>query len=82
MPTSTVLRMPLPMKWWRKLYFFIFEVAIVNSFLLDKIHMDTLNQKTLSRLKYRKELREQLGNFRSKLKVKRPLVTNRKCQKN
>ena len=62
------------LKWWRKLYFFVLEVAIVNSFLLYKMHRNATNEKKLSHRNYRKELCEQLvGDFRVKLRGKRYL---------
>ena len=59
-------------KWWRKLYFFIFDVCIVNSFLLYKIQMSKLGKKQLDHRQYRKQLCEQLVcGVRVKLRVKR-----------
>ncbi|XP_068205172.1 piggyBac transposable element-derived protein 4-like [Palaemon carinicauda] len=54
------------MKWWRKVYFFLLEVAIVNSFILHRIHMKSKGLKVLSHLQFRKELvKELVGNVKN-----------------
>ena len=63
------------LKWWRKLYFFLLEVAVVNSFILYKIHMESLGQKKLTHRNFRKALCEQLvSDIRVKLSAKRTVV--------
>ena len=44
-------------KWWRKLFFWLMEVAVVNSFILFQLH----SQGNTSHLQYRRALIESLG---------------------
>ena len=44
-------------KWWRKLFFWLMEVAVVNSFILFQLH----SQGKTSHLQYRRALIESLG---------------------
>ena len=48
------------LKWWRKVYFFVLEVAVVNSFLLYKLHCKSQNQKSVTHKKFREKLIVQL----------------------
>ena len=49
-------------KWWRKLYFFVLESSVVNSFILFNMHMKNLDDHnaTLDHRSFRKELIYQL----------------------
>lgn len=62
------------LKWWRKMFFWLLEVSVVNSFILCNIQRGKENMKPVSHLKYRKELLLQLvGNVRNQsLKRGRP----------
>ena len=60
------------LKWWRKMYFFVLEVAIVNSFILYNMHMEAENKKQLRHRDYRKKLCEELvSGIRNKNYVKK-----------
>jgi hypothetical protein len=48
------------LKWWRKLYFSILEVSLVNSFLLYNMSQQSANLPTLSHLVFRKKVIEGL----------------------
>lgn len=57
-------------KWWRKMFFYLLEVALVNSYILFHIAQEKNNEKPqLSHLQYRKKVIEQLvGSVRSQRK--------------
>ena len=48
-------------KWWRKLFFWVIEVALVNSFILYQIHCTQLNIRPLTHLQYRRSVVESLA---------------------
>ncbi|KAL1417683.1 hypothetical protein MTO96_026649 [Rhipicephalus appendiculatus] len=48
------------MKWWRKLFFWILEVSIVNSFILRCIQLQIHGQHEQRHLQYRRNLIQQL----------------------
>lgn len=57
-------------KWWRKVFFWLVETSIVNSFILFKLNTD---QKKLRQIKFRKMLvKELIGNVRNNNKRGRP----------
>ena len=54
-------------KWWRKMFFWLFEVAIVNSFILHNVQRKEKGLRIVTHKKYRKNLVIQLvGNVRNK----------------
>jgi hypothetical protein len=56
------------LKWWRKLYFWILEVPLVNSFHLYNMSQQSANLPTLSHLEFHKKVIEGLvGNVRNKM---------------
>lgn len=60
-------------KWWRKLFFWIIEVAVVNSFLLMRQTYAAQGLKMHRHLRYRRNLIEQLvGSQRSQTKKRGP----------
>ncbi|KAM7302856.1 hypothetical protein ISCGN_018364 [Ixodes scapularis] len=61
------------LKWWRKLFFWMLEVSIVNSYLLMKMQMDAKGLKGQKHLQYRRKLIEQLvGDLRVRPKKRGP----------
>ena len=59
-------------KWWRKMFFWLFEVAIVNSFILYNVQRKEKGLRIVTHKKYRKNLVIQLvGNVRNKNSRKR-----------
>ena len=59
-------------KWWRKMFFWIFEVAIVNSFILYNIRRRKQGLKNVTHKAFRKNLFRQLvGRIRNKNARKR-----------
>jgi hypothetical protein len=53
-------------KWWRKLFFWIIEVSVVNSFILFNASQIQRGQPKCSHLEYRKKLiTELVGNVRN-----------------
>ena len=58
---STYAFMQKTLKWWRKQYFFFVEAAIVNSFILYKLHMKETLGKVLSHRMFRTMLTEDLA---------------------
>lgn len=64
-------------KWWRKMFFWLLEVAIVNSFLLCNMNRVREGLKPLGHLKYRKNLLVQLvGDVRNNPKKRGRPSTN------
>ncbi|KAJ4440826.1 hypothetical protein ANN_10672 [Periplaneta americana] len=60
------------LKWWRKLYFWILEISLVNSFHLYNLNQNSKNLPALSHLEFRKKIIEGLvGNVRNKMSRKR-----------
>lgn len=60
------------LKWWRKLFFWLLEVAIVNSFTLMNLAREEENLKPLKHKVFRKALITQLvGSTRNKTATKR-----------
>ena len=55
-------------KWWRKMFFWIFEVAIVNSFILYNIRRREQGLKNVTNEAFRKNLVRPLGRKDSKQK--------------
>jgi hypothetical protein len=56
------------LKWWRKLYFWILEVSLVNSFHLYNMSQQSANLPTLSHLELCKKVIEGLvENVRNKM---------------
>lgn len=54
------------LKWWRKMFFWLFEVAVVNSFILFNLHREQIGLKPVSHLTYRKALIVQMvGDIRN-----------------
>lgn len=54
-------------KWWRKLFFWLTEVAAVNSFILFKMYQQWKNEQPLTHLEFRKKLIEELaGDVRNR----------------
>lgn len=55
------------MKWWRKLFFWLLEVSIVNSFILMRLQLLKQGEKEQRHLQYRRNLIEQLiGDVRAR----------------
>lgn len=59
------------LKWWRKMFFWLFEVSIVNSFILFNIQREMNGTKPVSHLNYRKALIVQLVGDVRNLNVQR-----------
>ncbi|XP_069697349.1 piggyBac transposable element-derived protein 4-like isoform X1 [Periplaneta americana] len=60
------------LKWWRKLYFWILEISLVNSFHLYNLNQQSKNLPTVSHLEFRKKIIVGLvGNVRNKISRKR-----------
>ena len=49
-------------KWWRKLFFWLFEVTVVNSYILYKQHNTDRQTRPLTHLQYRRSLVDALAN--------------------
>ena len=49
-------------KWWRKLFFWLLEVSVVNSYILYTIHSETHHSKPLTHLQYRRNVIEALAS--------------------
>jgi len=47
-------------KWWRKLFFWLMEIAIVNSYILYRAAQTQANEAPMTHLQYRKQLVHQL----------------------
>ena len=43
-------------KWWRKVFFWLLEVAVVNSYIISKHSMGQLGRKPLTHLAFRRQL--------------------------
>lgn len=57
-------------KWWMKVFYFLLDSAIVNSYILYTYTMKKKNQKAMKQLYFRKKLASELiGNFSSRKKV-------------
>lgn len=65
-------------KWWRKLFFWLLEIAIVNSYHLWNIDRKEKNLKPMDHLQYRRILIEELveGCRNSSRKRGRPSTTD------
>ena len=48
-------------KWWRKLFFWLFEVTVVNSYILYHIHTTQLQARPLTHLQFRRRLVDALA---------------------
>ena len=48
-------------KWWRKLFFWLLEVTVVNSYVLYQAHAARLNIRPLTHLQFRRKLVEALA---------------------
>jgi hypothetical protein len=60
------------LKWWRKLYFWILEVSLVNSLHLYNMNRQSSNLPTLSELEFHNKVIEGLvGNISNKMFLKR-----------
>lgn len=64
------------LKWWRKLFFWILEVAIVNSYHLHSIDKKERNTSPLSHLKFRNKLIKQLVANTRNVSLKRGRPAN------
>lgn len=54
------------LKWWRKLFFWLLEVSVVNSYILYNINRDADSEPRVTHLQFRKRLIEQLvGDVRN-----------------
>jgi len=54
------------LKWWRKLFFWLLEVGVVNSYILYNINRDANNEPRVTHLQFRKRLIELLvGDVRN-----------------
>ena len=70
MEATTFLRKTA--KWWRKMFFWLFEVAIVNSFILYNVQRKEKGLRIVTHKKYRKNLVIQLvENVQNKSSRKR-----------
>ena len=49
-------------KWWSKLFFWLLEVTVVNSYLLYKAHAARLNIRPITHLQFRRSLAESLAS--------------------
>ena len=49
------------LKWWRKVYFWMLEVVVVNSYIIYKEHITQHHLQPLSHLAYRRKLIEALS---------------------
>lgn len=57
-------------RWWMKIFFYLLEACIVDSYILYKISMKTQKRKSMSHLKFRSCLANELiVNFSSKKKT-------------
>ena len=56
-------------KWWRKMFFWLFEVAIVNSFILYNVQRKEKGLRIVTHKKYRKNLVIQLVGM-SEIKIR------------
>jgi hypothetical protein len=66
------------LKWWRKLYFWILEVSLVNSFHL--YNQQSANLPALSRLEFCKKVIEGLvGDVQNKMSRKRGRPSSKDC---
>ena len=64
-------------KWWRKMFFWLFEVAIVNSFILYNVQRKEKGLRIVTNKKYRKNLVIKLvGNVQNKNSRKRGRNSN------
>jgi hypothetical protein len=57
------------LKWWRKLYFWILEVSVVNSFHLCSMNQQSANLTISSHLEFSKWLEDCQEMFRTKCQV-------------
>ena len=48
-------------KWWRKLFFWLLEVTVVNSYILYHLHTAQLQTRPLTHLRYRQRLVDTLA---------------------
>lgn len=64
------------LKWWRKLYFWILEVSVVNSFILYNMERSRNNLRPVSHMAYRKELIKMLVSDVRNLHPKRGRPTS------
>jgi hypothetical protein len=54
-------------KWWKKLFFWLMEAAVVNSYILNSLHEEESGEKLETHLSYRRNLITQLvGNVRNR----------------
>lgn len=60
-------------KWWRKLFFWLLEVTVVNSYLLYKVHAARLNIRPITHLQFRRSLVESLASRHIQAAPARPL---------
>ena len=59
-------------KWWRKMFFWLLEVAVVNSFILYNLNIERNQKSKLSHKKYRLQLIKSLvGDVRNRERRKR-----------
>ena len=59
-------------KWWKKLFFWLLEVAVVNSYILYSLDKKESGEKLQTHLSYRRNLITQLvGNVRNRNSRKR-----------
>lgn len=64
-------------KWWRKLFFWLLEVAVVNSFLLFNMNKQNNGERTIQHRKFREILITQLvGDVRNTTSLKRGRPTS------
>lgn len=56
-------------RWWLKLFYYMIDTAIVNSFILCKESCNTMKKKYISHLEFRSRLTDELiSNFSSRKK--------------
>lgn len=56
-------------RWWLKLFYYMIDTAIVNSFILYKESCNTMKKKYISQLEFRSRLTDELiSNFSSRKK--------------
>lgn len=67
------------LKWWHKLFFWLLEVSVINSYILYNAHRRHLGEAEATHLNYRKKLIQQLvGDVRNCNKRKgRPSTRDR-----
>ncbi|XP_063219616.1 piggyBac transposable element-derived protein 4-like isoform X1 [Bacillus rossius redtenbacheri] len=65
--------------WWVKVFYYLIDAAVVNSYILYKLEMNKLQKKTVTHLMFRSQLADQLiGEFCSRVTKKKNVVITKK----